>query len=144
MCRVVDTVLVDQETVYRATAMIACSWGLRAPSTSMNSIYSQAPRYEKARRGELVVAAPVGFVETGDRLEKNPIGGSRRQSAWFSRRVANSAVRVRRFCGSTSTARRLTPALAASARLRLSAMSFGTPLGRSGRRCRLAAVFAHS
>ena len=33
---------------------------------------SLAARYEKARRGELVVAAPVGFVKTGDRLEKNP------------------------------------------------------------------------
>ncbi|MES0033337.1 recombinase family protein [Mesorhizobium sp. M0040] len=29
-------------------------------------------RYEKARRGELVVAAPVGFVKVGDRLEKDP------------------------------------------------------------------------
>ena len=29
-------------------------------------------RYEKARRGELVVTAPVGFVKAGDRLEKDP------------------------------------------------------------------------
>ncbi|MFL5133142.1 MAG: recombinase family protein, partial [Microvirga sp.] len=29
-------------------------------------------RYEKARRGELVVAAPVGFVKAGDRYEKDP------------------------------------------------------------------------
>lgn len=29
-------------------------------------------RYEKARRGELVVAAPVGFIKAGDRLEKDP------------------------------------------------------------------------
>lgn len=28
--------------------------------------------YEKARRAELVVAAPVGFVRVGDRLEKDP------------------------------------------------------------------------
>ena len=33
---------------------------------------SLAARYEKARRGELVVAAPVGFVKAGDRLEKDP------------------------------------------------------------------------
>src|SRR5438128_1154542 len=31
-----------------------------------------AARHEKARRGELVVAAPVGFVKVGDRLEKDP------------------------------------------------------------------------
>jgi DNA invertase Pin-like site-specific DNA recombinase len=33
---------------------------------------SLAARYEKARRGELVVAAPVGLVKVGDRLEKDP------------------------------------------------------------------------
>ena len=33
---------------------------------------SLSARYEKARRGELVVAAPVGFVKAGDRLEKDP------------------------------------------------------------------------
>ena len=32
---------------------------------------SLSARYEKARRGELVVGAPVGFVKAGDRLEKN-------------------------------------------------------------------------
>ncbi|MER8550546.1 recombinase family protein, partial [Mesorhizobium sp. M1169] len=33
---------------------------------------SLSARYEKARRGELVVASPVGFVKVGDRLEKDP------------------------------------------------------------------------
>ena len=33
---------------------------------------SLSARYEKARRGELIVAAPVGFVKAGDRLEKAP------------------------------------------------------------------------
>src|SRR5215218_5346473 len=33
---------------------------------------SLSARYEKARRGELVVAAPVGFVKAGNRLEKDP------------------------------------------------------------------------
>src|SRR3712207_3531207 len=33
---------------------------------------SLAARYEKARRGELVVAAPVGFIKVGDRLEMDP------------------------------------------------------------------------
>ncbi len=31
-----------------------------------------AARHEKARRGELVVAAPVGFIKVGNRLEINP------------------------------------------------------------------------
>ncbi len=40
----------------------------------MSSIFcaSVLARYEKARRGELIVAAPVGFVKVGDRLEKDP------------------------------------------------------------------------
>ncbi|WP_456761200.1 recombinase family protein [Bradyrhizobium sp. USDA 4011] len=33
---------------------------------------SLSARYEKARRGELVVAAPIGFVKSGDRYEKDP------------------------------------------------------------------------
>src|SRR4029077_2334865 len=33
---------------------------------------SLSARYEKARRGELVVTAPVGFVKAGDRYEKDP------------------------------------------------------------------------
>jgi Recombinase/Recombinase zinc beta ribbon domain len=33
---------------------------------------SLSARHEKARRGELIVAAPVGFVKAGDRLEKDP------------------------------------------------------------------------
>jgi len=33
---------------------------------------SLAARYEKARRGELVVSAPVGFVKAGNRYEKDP------------------------------------------------------------------------
>lgn len=33
---------------------------------------SLSARHKKARRGELVVAAPVGFVKAGDRYEKDP------------------------------------------------------------------------
>src|SRR5262249_39092135 len=34
---------------------------------------SLAARHEKARRGELIVAAPIGYVKTNDeRLEKDP------------------------------------------------------------------------
>jgi DNA invertase Pin-like site-specific DNA recombinase len=33
---------------------------------------SLSARYEKARRGELIVSAPVGFLKAFDRLEKDP------------------------------------------------------------------------
>ena len=55
----------------RGRAMIGCCSVSRAVSTSTNSICCgnarSSARYEKARRGELVVAAPVGFVKAGDR-----------------------------------------------------------------------------
>src|SRR3954471_2083289 len=40
----------------------------------MNSIFCGSARFPPATRsrGELVVAAPVGFVKAGDRLEKDP------------------------------------------------------------------------
>ena len=60
----------------RGTATTACCSGSRAASTSTSSIClrqrSLSARYEKARRGELVVAAPVGFVKADDRYEKDP------------------------------------------------------------------------
>jgi hypothetical protein len=48
------------------TAMIGFCSVLREVSTS-----TLAARYEKARRGELIVSAPVGFVKAGDHYEKD-------------------------------------------------------------------------
>ncbi|WP_245455329.1 MULTISPECIES: recombinase family protein [unclassified Mesorhizobium] len=77
MCRVVDTVLVDQETVYAPRQ--GNDRLLLGPKGSLNEYEldllrqrSLSARYEKARRGELIVTAPVGFVKVGDRLEKDP------------------------------------------------------------------------
>jgi Resolvase, N terminal domain len=69
MCRVVDTVLVDQETIYAPRqGNDRLLLGLKG---SLNEYQrSLSARYEKARRGELVVAAPVGFVKAGDHYEK--------------------------------------------------------------------------
>ena len=64
MCRVVDTVLVDQEMIYAPRhGNDRCCWGLKG---SLNE-------YElDLLRGELVVAPSVGFVKAGDRYEKDP------------------------------------------------------------------------
>jgi hypothetical protein len=72
-----STVLIDQETIY---APRHSNWPPAArPQGSLNEYEldllrqrSLSARHEKARRGELVVAAPVGFVKAGDRLEKDP------------------------------------------------------------------------
>ena len=77
MCRVVDTLLIDQETVYAPRQgndrlLLGLKGSLNEYELDLLRQRSLAARYEKARRGELVVAAPVGFVKVGDRLEKDP------------------------------------------------------------------------
>src|SRR5215469_2651193 len=58
------------------TATIGFCSVSRAVSTSMSSICCgsvlSVPAMRRARRGELVVSAPVGFVKAGDRYEKDP------------------------------------------------------------------------
>ena len=77
MCRVVDTVLVDQETVYAPRhgndrLLLGLKGSLNEYELDLLRQRSLAARYGKARRGELVVSAPVGFVKAGDRYEKDP------------------------------------------------------------------------
>ena len=77
MCRVVDTVLIDQETVYLPRhgddrLLLGLKGSLNEYELDLLRQRSLSARYEKAKRGELVVAAPVGFIKSGDRLEKDP------------------------------------------------------------------------
>jgi DNA invertase Pin-like site-specific DNA recombinase len=77
MCRVVDTVLIDQEMVYAPRQgndrlLLGLKGSLNEYELDLLRQRSLSARYEKARRGELVVAAPVGFVKAGDRFEKDP------------------------------------------------------------------------
>ena len=77
MCRVVDTVLVDQETVYAPRQsndrlLLGLKGSLNEYELDLLRQRSLAARHEKAKRGELIVAAPVGYVKNGDRLEKDP------------------------------------------------------------------------
>ena len=77
MCRVVDTLLIDQGTVYAPRLgndrlLLGLKGSLNEYELDLLRQRSLAARHEKARRGELVVAAPVGFVKVGDRLEMDP------------------------------------------------------------------------
>src|SRR5215212_3672622 len=77
MCRVVDTLLIDQETVYAPRQgndrlLLGLKGSLNEYELDLLRQRSLSARYQKARRGELLVAAPVGFVKVGDRLEKDP------------------------------------------------------------------------
>ncbi|WP_262272198.1 MULTISPECIES: recombinase family protein [Microvirga] len=76
MCRVVDTVLIDQETVYAPRQgndrlLLGLKGSLNEYELDLLRQRSLTARYEKAKRGELLVTAPVGFVKAGDRWEKD-------------------------------------------------------------------------
>jgi DNA invertase Pin-like site-specific DNA recombinase len=77
MCRVVDTLLIDQEAVYAPRQgndrlLLGLKGSLNEYELDLLRQRSLAARHEKARRGELVVAAPVGFIKMDDRLEMDP------------------------------------------------------------------------
>src|SRR3954451_8850312 len=77
MCRVVDTLLVDQEAIYAPRLgndrlLLGLKGSLNEYELDLLRQRSLSARYEKARRGELLVAAPVGFIKVGDRLEMDP------------------------------------------------------------------------
>ncbi|MGL3210644.1 recombinase family protein [Bradyrhizobium sp. BR 1433] len=77
MRRVVDTVLVDQETIYvprhgNDRLLLGLKGSLNEYELDLLRQHSLSVRYEKARRGELVVTAPVSFVKADDRCEKDP------------------------------------------------------------------------
>lgn len=83
VCRVVDTLLIDQETVYAPRQsndrlLLGLKGSLNEYELDLLRQRSVEARYEKAKRGELIVAAPVGYLKTGSaragdlRLEKDP------------------------------------------------------------------------
>lgn len=83
MCRVVDTLLVDQEAVYAPRQgndrlLLGLKGSLNEYELDLLRQRSLAARHEKAGRGELIVTAPVGYVKVqgprpgGQCLEKDP------------------------------------------------------------------------
>src|SRR3954449_10285761 len=77
MCRVVDTVLIDQEMVYAPRQgndrlLLGLKGSLNEYELDLLRQRSVEARREKARRGELIVASPAGYVKGEDHLEKDP------------------------------------------------------------------------
>src|SRR3954452_10125356 len=78
VCRIVDTVLIDQETVYAPRQsndrlLLGLKGSLNEYELDLLRQRSVEARHEKARRGELLITAPIGYVKSEEqRLEKNP------------------------------------------------------------------------
>jgi DNA invertase Pin-like site-specific DNA recombinase len=78
VCRIVDTLLVDQDTVYAPRQSndrlpLGLKGSLNEYELDLLRTRSVEARYAKAHRGALLVAAPVGYVKTEDqRPEKDP------------------------------------------------------------------------
>jgi len=76
--RVVDTVLIDQETVYTPRQsndrlLLGLKGSLNEYELDLLRQRSVEARRAKAQRGELIVAAPVGYIKTEEQhLEKDP------------------------------------------------------------------------
>jgi DNA invertase Pin-like site-specific DNA recombinase len=68
---------VGQETIYAPRQgndrlLLGLKGSLNEYELDLLRQRSLSARYAKARRGELIVSAPVGFVKAGDRVEKDP------------------------------------------------------------------------
>jgi DNA invertase Pin-like site-specific DNA recombinase len=78
VCRMVDTLLIDQEMVYTPRLsndrlLLGLKGSLNEYELDLLRQRSVEARLEKARRGELIVAPPAGYVKNEDqRLEKDP------------------------------------------------------------------------
>src|ERR1700688_4617666 len=78
VCRIVDTVLIDQEMVYAPRQsndrlLLGLKGSLNEYELDLLRQRSVEARREKARPGKLIITAPVGCRKTEDqRLEKDP------------------------------------------------------------------------
>jgi len=78
VCRIVDTVLIDEETVYAPRLsndrlLLGLKGSLNEYELDLLRQRSLEARRAKAKRGELIVMAPVGYRKSDEgRLEKDP------------------------------------------------------------------------
>ena len=106
MCGMVDTLLIDHEAIYdprrpNDRLLLGLKGSMSEYEIDLLRQRSLEARWAKARRGELVIQAPVGFLKTHDqRLERDPdlcvqhavelvftkffeLGSARQVAMWF-------------------------------------------------------------
>ena len=110
VCRVVDTVLIDLEAIYSPRLsndrlLLGLKGSLNEYELDLLRQRSVEARRAKARRGELLVAAPVDFSKPRrPTSRKIPIAASRRRSASCSGSLGSSGRCGRRSPGFSSRA----------------------------------------
>jgi DNA invertase Pin-like site-specific DNA recombinase len=78
VCRVVDTLLIDHETVYdprrgNDRLLLGVKGSLNEYELDILRLRSVEARTQKAKRGELIVACPIGYVKSEDnKIVKEP------------------------------------------------------------------------
>jgi DNA invertase Pin-like site-specific DNA recombinase len=77
VCRVVDTILIDHDSVYdprnsNDRLLLGLKGSLNEYELDLLRLRSWEARKEKARRGELLVSVPVGYVNHNGFIEKTP------------------------------------------------------------------------
>ena len=77
VCRVVDTILIDHDSVYDSRnsndrLLLGLKGSLNEYELDLLRLRSQEARKEKARRGELLVAVPIGYIKDNGCIEKTP------------------------------------------------------------------------
>jgi len=77
VCRVVDTILIDHDSVYdprnsNDRLLLGLKGSLNEYELDLLRLRSQEARKEKARRGELFVSVPIGYVKNNGSIEKTP------------------------------------------------------------------------
>jgi DNA invertase Pin-like site-specific DNA recombinase len=77
VCRVVDTILIDHDSVYdprnsNDRLLLGLKGSLNEYELDLLRLRSQEARKEKARRGELLVSVPIGYMKSNGSIEKTP------------------------------------------------------------------------
>ena len=108
VCRVVDTLLIDQEMVYTPRQsndrlLLGLKGSLNEYELDLLRQRSVEARREKAKRGELIVASPAGYIKGEDRLERIRTSASRNGCCWYSSSSLNLAQRGKHCCGFSNT-----------------------------------------
>lgn len=109
VCRIVDTVLIDQETVYAPRQsndrlLLGLKGSLNEYELDLLRQRSVEARHEKAKRGELLITAPVGYVKSQSSVSRRTQAAvSRNRSLWSSGSFVSLERCAKRCCGSWST-----------------------------------------